>query len=157
MDFVEEVGVFKCLDDDVFGGVELPPPKYNFSLEEAVLPCLFLVLACSSRTEPIVDELHLDLRTLSSLFIPGYSPGEGDDGKTNGEIVGSVRWFWVCEGKVAALTGVRGNSLAAALGVYGGFGSLKPRSESPSLSKLFVMSNSRSRGVAGIEKGNGSW
>jgi hypothetical protein len=66
-DLVELDGCFESLDG-VFGGDAPPPPKYNFNLEEAVLPnCLFLFLAWSTLFEPMVDELHLDLRTLSCL------------------------------------------------------------------------------------------
>lgn len=95
MNLVEEDVRF---DDDVFGDADPPPPKYNLNFAEVLRPLalsLFLFLAWSSCTEPRVEVLHFDLRTLSSLLKLGqllgrsrYGTGEGDGEKENEEMEG---------------------------------------------------------------------
>ena len=76
-----------------FDGFEPPtPPPNNFHLAEGLL-FLFLASSCS---EPRVDELHLDLRTFSSLLKLGKSSvcseddaDEGDGVRENGGVVGA--------------------------------------------------------------------
>jgi hypothetical protein len=132
--------------------VEPAPPKYSFNLADALRPLSsFFFLVCSSWIEPRVDELHLDLRTRSSLVLvwsrKDTGDGEGENEKDETEGVyrscadeGEDRVSFSFEGRVSSAAAAAGGSCTAA--------------SSLSLSKLMAMSASRSKGVTGIDKGS---